>query len=446
MANPQQQPRPVEENPKEKAAKKANRVEINFWKAFKWCVAFFFVAGVLFFWQQWKTVGLSYPVDGGLFGTLGDFIGGVLGTIIALYTVYLLVRTFQDQTETNASVIETNESIIKANQDVITTNKKLIQQTQLQIFDSRFNSLLALYHSAVEAYIDVDDKSVKGRECFEKYATDFKNSGYQNHTEYMRRSLGAVSRYMELYAKHRKELSVHYRMLYLLSRLTAEEKMREDYRVTYAKSIRGQLSEGELLLLRYNCLSPYGERMRTYVNQFNLLKHLPIMSLLEFSYWREMIGDEDKVNSIDQLAMTLKKLMTKMLDEDGENKNTIVLSSRLRFVIEVNENHEELSVLFSKEKMKKKGGAIKRPVEEGAFDSIVEGELNTFMKEIMLELFVNSNFFQFNGERHDIVTSEIVENNDKRIVIGTKVFRPGSALALAQSQVLPSRDIEILEK
>lgn len=38
-------------------------------------------------------------------GTYGDFIGGVLGTIIALYSAYLLVRTLGNQLSVNGDVM-----------------------------------------------------------------------------------------------------------------------------------------------------------------------------------------------------------------------------------------------------------------------------------------------------------------------------------------------------
>lgn len=437
MDNPQEQPRLDPDAEKKNAEKTAKSVGINFWKAFWLCVAFSAGACIVFFWQQWKTLGFSYPIDYNLFGTLGDFIGGILGTIIAFYSVYMLVRTFQNQIKTNASVITTNESVITANKSVIETNKKLVRQSQLQIFDSRFNTLLRLYNDAVESYID-DVNDLKGRECFEQIALDFKESGFRNLTEYKRRSIAAVSEYMTLYAKNRRDLAVHFRMLYLLSRLTAEEKMYENYRVTYAKSIRGQLSEGELLLLRYNCLSPYGERMRQYVNQFNLLKHLPIMSLLEFTCWREMVGEDDKISSLDQQALTFKQVMTKMLDKEGANSEQLEISSRYKFELKVSEGHDEFEVTLTKLKKKKKGGAIKRPVAESAFDAINEAELATFMKEVLIEIFVYSNFFQFNGEWHDIVTSVVKDNDETKMTVVTTVARPGIQLALAQRQVLPS--------
>ena len=55
-------------------------------------------------------------------GTYGDFIGGVLGTIIALYSAYLLVRTLGNQLSVNGDVMDTNKNVIN-------TNKKTIYQS-----------------------------------------------------------------------------------------------------------------------------------------------------------------------------------------------------------------------------------------------------------------------------------------------------------------------------
>ena len=130
--------------------------------------------------------------------------------------------------------------------------------------------------------------------------------------------------------------------------------------------------------------------------------------------------------------------MTKMLDIDGANRKEIEISSRYKIGIKVSENHDEVEVRLNKSKQKIKGGAIKRPVAEGAFDKIKEDELATFMKEVLIEIFVYSNFFQFNGERHDIVSSEVEYDNVDWLSILTTVARPGIALALAQRQVMPS--------
>lgn len=269
-------------------------------------IIFCVVVIFLFFCGQIITFRLTDSIEHDIFGAFGDFIGGVLGTFIALYSVYYLVKTFQNQAEINDNIRLTNKSVIETNESVKKSNDKLINQTELQIFDSRFSKLLDLYKEAINSYKNENIEN-NGRLNFEAIVEEFKKKGLLYKTEYKRRSISAVSEYYKLYTINRRNFSIHFRMLYLLTKLTAEEKIYESYRVSYAKTIRGQLSEGELLLLRYNCLSIYGARMRTYVNKFNLIKHLPIMSLLEFTKWKNIIQDTNIINTIDQLFINLKK-------------------------------------------------------------------------------------------------------------------------------------------
>lgn len=415
---------------KENNATKTSRKEIiTFRHALSVCIVFCVISIILFLWGRLATFNFSDSIQENVFGTFGDFIGGFLGTFVALYSVYLLVKTLQNQIVTNESVIQTNDSVIE-------TNKKLLNQTQLQIFDSRFSTLLDLYKDAIDSYINNENQ--KGRAVFENIVDDFKNTGLTNKTEYKRRSIGAVSEYVRLYVSHRQNLSIHLRMLYLLTKLTAEEKIHEQYRVSYAKSIRGQLSENELLIIRYNCLSQYGKKMRTYVNKFNLIKHLPIMSLLEFTRWRNIIVDESYCSAIDQLTITLRKIMLRMLDSEGANNHDYKVSSRILFNFDLNEMHNNLSITFKFQKNKKNGGAIKRPLEEKAFDCLSENEIKEFLEEIFIELFIYSNFFCFNGDDNHMVTTSIVENTKKVLQISIHINNKKSPLALADRQVLPS--------
>lgn len=410
-------------------------IAANFRKGLKSFCVFFLVTLILFIWQQWKDLSFSECINSSLFANFGDFVGGVLGSIIAFYSVYMLVRTFQNQITTNANVVKANESSIETNKNTIESNKKIIEQTQLQIFDSRFNLLLSLYHKAIDSY--VTNNQLHGRDAFENISLSFRDNGFENHTEYKRRSIGAVSEYRVLYTNNRRELSVHFRMLYLLCKLTAEEKMKDVLRASYSKSIRGQLSEGELLLLRYNGYTPYGQKMQQYLNQFNLLKHLPVMSLLEFSYWRRMVGQEQKISALDQLYLELKQLITQMLDIDGSDNRRITLSSRYILNIATSSSHDAVSISMIKEIHKKKGGAIKRPPEESAFDAIKDKELRSFLKDFFIEMFVYSNFCQFNGADHNIVAVKVISKDGSKIIFSVKIERKGKSLALAQRQVLP---------
>ena len=70
---------------------------------FRWILGISLVVSValIILFLQNRLWNCSWPVDNGLFGTYGDFVGGVVGTIIAFYSAYLLIRTFQSQEQVN---------------------------------------------------------------------------------------------------------------------------------------------------------------------------------------------------------------------------------------------------------------------------------------------------------------------------------------------------------
>lgn len=87
---------------------------------------------------------------------------------------------------------------------------------------------------------------------------------------------------------------------------------------------------------------------------------------------------------------------------------------------------------------KKKGGAIKRPYEEKAFDNIPIDELPLFLQEIFIEIFIYSNFFLFNGNDNHMVKSSITKSTTKETIVDISVCHPEKSLSLADRQVLPS--------
>lgn len=80
----------------------------------------------------------EWVVSHDIMGTYGDFIGGVLGTLIALYSAFLLYRTLGSQLSVNSDIMDAN----------ITT----IYQSFLQIFDNNFHNLFINYKEAKLAY------------------------------------------------------------------------------------------------------------------------------------------------------------------------------------------------------------------------------------------------------------------------------------------------------
>ncbi|WP_444367801.1 putative phage abortive infection protein, partial [Prevotella sp.] len=248
-------------------------------KGLFWSIIFICIlisGGILLLFFLNREYGCEYPVDNGLFGTYGDFIGGVVGTIVAFYSAFLLVKTLQSQENVNQSVIETN------NQISIASGKELYN-TLLEVFNNKFERFMTCYQNAIDNYVlEKNNELLTGRKAFEKIASEFICNDFNNNNDYLRRTQSAISEYVDFYSNNRLYLAVHFRMLYLLTSLVSTSGLETNDKVLYAKLIRGQLSESEMTMLRYNCHSEYGVKMHKFCNEFNLIKHLPVMEFLEF--------------------------------------------------------------------------------------------------------------------------------------------------------------------
>lgn len=64
---------------------------------------------VLFLWKQVVMFDWKASVNNELLGTLGDFVGGILGTLIAIYSIAMLVKTLNAQIVSNANMKDTND-------------------------------------------------------------------------------------------------------------------------------------------------------------------------------------------------------------------------------------------------------------------------------------------------------------------------------------------------
>jgi hypothetical protein len=368
-------------------------------------------------------------------GTYGDFIGGVLGTMIALYSAYLLVRTLGNQLSVNGDVMDTNKNVIK-------TNNKTIYQSFLQIFDNKFSTQFGIYQQAKLNYqceIQKVQKKViengatqkkiiihetiviHGAEALEHLATQFSKNRYTDKRTYLSRVKSATNAFDEFYSEHRREMSVHFRNLYLLAKYVGETdnvdeegniKLTEQDRVEYAKSIRGQLSEGEMLLLRYNCLTSRGEKMRTFVNQFNLIKHLPVMSLLEFQKHRDKLRSYRDANTLDTHFIALKKRMKEYIGF-ATNEQTSKWNFSVKYSIEMELSVDRKQFKLTVKRMKNRpatGSDGTPPIEKAlnCFTGITD--IKELYKDFVREALLVSNFYLYNGSNNNNITGK--ENSD----------------------------------
>ena len=336
----------------------------------------------------------------------------------------MLVKTLQNQVDSNANMKITNDEIAR-------TNGVIIDLDTLQLFDNKFQIFFNQYKDAIASY---DATGKNGRQKLEQLVEGFIKQDFSNNQDYKRKNKAAVNLYEDFYSKNRRELSIHFRLLYLLVRLLAEADIEEYDRVQYAKCVRGQLSEGEMILLRYNCQTQNGKAMRTYVNHFNLLKHIPMMSMLEFRKWKDLIKDSNERSALDSLFITLRKMMTSGLDKDEVFGMEYELSSRYKFIITYSDGFKEMTLSLEEDKHKRVGGGMKRPYAEKALDRIGALQLPPLFYAFLHESFITGNFGLYNNPSDCVKKPTIILNNADNLHFEIKV-QSSIRLVLSAHQV-----------
>lgn len=399
-----------------------------FWGIIITCILIFGAMIILF--SLNREFDNEYPIDNGLFGTYGDFIGGVVGTIVAFYSAFLLVKTLQSQENVNQSVIETN------NQISIASGKELYN-TLLEVFNNKFERFMTCYQNAIDNYVlEKNNEVLTGRKAFEKIASEFINNDFTNNNDYLRRTQSAISEYVDFYSNNRLYLAVHFRMLYLLTSLVSTSGLETNDKVLYAKLIRGQLSESEMTMLRYNCHSEYGVKMQKYCNKFNLIKHLPVMQLLEFKMHcillKSNVGENVKelVVGLDTMFITLRKYAKMVFDKDSQRNITYNGGKRYSIVMSVTEDRKKFTLELKIDSGAERRGSGRLSSAEKALDCYDSSQLEQLFRDYLSDLFYASNFYLYNGKENvskgnfsktgDIISYTFVIEHEKRLALSSK--------------------------
>lgn len=141
---------------------------------------------------------------------------------------------------------------------------------------------------------------VRGKECFEKFYECLKL--YYGESKKEEASLEDIDLIKKSFEKFLQEgeyqafLGHYFRFLYRIFKFINDEKyVSEDDRNFYGAIARAQLSNHELALVFYNCLSEYGLKFKLLAEKFRLFDNLPLNLLMEKShanlYEEEAWGD-----------------------------------------------------------------------------------------------------------------------------------------------------------
>ncbi|MES4993901.1 putative phage abortive infection protein [Agrobacterium radiobacter] len=223
------------------------------------------------------TYSLASPQNARENGAWGDFVGGTLNPILTFLSFFgVLISIYLQRLELSLSRAELKRS---AN-----ALEKQLDSIDSQNFESAFFQMLNT-HSAIVGAIDLHNEEsgveTKGRDCFRVFYTRFNKIFRENETKgrgkYESDRIVKLS-FFTFWKSHQLELGHYYRFLYNVFRFVDENPASKQY---HAKILRAQLSDQELLLLFYNCISEQGSNFVKYAIKYELFDNLPTVRLLD---------------------------------------------------------------------------------------------------------------------------------------------------------------------
>lgn len=297
---------------------------------------------VFFVWGNWT---FSWVLNEEKVGQFGDFIGGVVGTILAFVAAilyYVALREQRKDIRINQKVADLQyrallkqiEEFEKQKEELELTRKVYEQQSrtmaqqerimQQQQFENTFFNMLSLQQEIVNnlSFKSISikqeddgtskemDDAIKGREIFEiMYATSKLNIIYDKELFLRCKELEEDLIYMQYLYHHDHLICVHggiknilqffsmkgyeytnelplfdhyFRHLYRILKFIDESNLDFDNKYKYTSILRATLSPYELVWIFYNCLSEYGyEKFKPLLEEYSILKNLRFSLLTE---------------------------------------------------------------------------------------------------------------------------------------------------------------------
>lgn len=322
----------------------------------------------------------------------GDFVAGIVGTIFTLIGIVLLYETLSLQRQ---EFIE---------------SRKVFQSQQ---FENKFFSLIELYNNIISTFhYDEPNTSEKfiGKEFFVRHKKDFlseltpTNSFYNNRKQ-------IISLYTKFYLENKETLGQYFRTLYRLFDLIENNVEDSTAKLSYIKIIRGQLSESELFFINYNACTPFGEKFRKYIINYNLVKHLPILERAEFYEWKNKLTI-DKVNAVSIVFEELNK----NINSNELNYYKTYLKGRFAFKV----TRDPKVILI--ELFRNNNTPYSNFLQEGlGLDDFSNNELERLLKYWFIDFFYFRKFEEKENKNLKFKV-DIIPNGNQKTKIECKVF------------------------
>lgn len=260
-------------------------------------------------------------LDAEVVGQYGDFIGGAIGTILS---VVLLYHTFQLQ---------------RKNSD-----DNVLVYKQQQLTDLFFHHLKQYDEILKTIKLQTDEgEDLQGRVALHFRLEELQKQFVPYDRENVNRKK-ARSLFLDFYSLSRDFLPIYFRSLYRAFKLLEKpEKGLDEKSIQLMKMLRAQLSDSELVLLRYNGMTRQGTNFVPLINKFNLLKHLPPLELMEYKGWSQKMLLEERGRT-NVLLLVTKRNIHRVLEKGSLVESYSENPTRYNINVSTNKGRTELGL------------------------------------------------------------------------------------------------------
>ena len=392
----------------------------NRWFYILLTVLFILLAAILFKWNN--NVDFSCPIDYNLFGTFGDFVGGILGTIFALLGTLMVVRTFRYQqsvTRDNKKQLETQRlndlffELIKLYQTEV--NELCGQISRVRSYKQNEDATKSDKDTNKKMTIEKTEISYNDKDFFD-YEKKRLQDGFRNRKSFQANSREALKYYMLFYIENRTKIAAYFRTIYRIYDLIDSSNLDEGVKKNYLKIMRAQLTESELFFIRYNAMSYYGANFIKYINKYHILKHLPALEMLEFKEWWEPLNNVEKMG-LNIVFDNVKRQIYDAFSNDLDKKKTVYMKNVPKYSINITiKKQYDVCISLTIDTRKKNFSA-----EFMAFEKMTNKKIQQLFDCMIKEIFIFSNFNMFNVEEELEAYSVPIMEKDKIVSINSGI-------------------------
>lgn len=234
-------------------------------------------------------------------GTFGDFIGGTLNPIFALFSLFAIIYTIKIQTQelefSREELEETRKELKEsriAQQEQSESLKLQNNATNLQIFENTLFQLNNLFLSKKESlkktsYFPFDgNREYWGNEALREYLEEYKT----------------YDTYDEFHSKYESEIGIYFSQIYQILKFINDSYLEKklDNPERYISIFRAQFTKIELELLFYHCLGNIGKRkFKALVENYEFFEHISLNYKIEkqlLEYDIKAFGKNEKILEI----------------------------------------------------------------------------------------------------------------------------------------------------